>query len=302
MYQWKRDQQQEFSSNINNNAEGTNQEYALMIESLKSDLLSMTHKYLQAQAEADRNAAQCTEANAQIESLRSQLRNSADAREKLMQKLSRLTEDNRRLRLQFGTQSSPKPSLDIATAVNSSSSTIVSAGGSGSSSASAISASTSLTEPEYVNVNGDVPPSPSPMLSPSPSSSTPDSPINSAELVKMVRGINSELLEIARSCVESYSFKAGVKTFVVDNKMVADVNEGIGFLMVQLLRTRDHSKEKTVVELALQTLIAYHILKAVENWSSRTHEVEIPRRQAEGPEGMCRFQISHVFATHDFPA
>ena len=60
--------------------------------------------------------------------------------------------------------------------------------------------------------------------------------------------------------------------------MVADVNEGVGFLMVQLLRTRDHSKDKTVVELALQTLFAYHILKAVENWSSRSQEVEIPRR------------------------
>lgn len=284
MYQWKRDQQQEFATGINASVEGTAQDYALMIESLKSDLLSMTHKYLQAQTEADRYMAQYTEANTQIESLRSQLRNSADAREKLMQKYSRVAEENRRLRLQVGVQDLPKTSVDFSTNTTSSSpSTIVSGSGSGASVLSDISASTSSTEPEYVSI--DVSASPSPAMSPSTSSS-PDSPINSAELVKMVRGINTELLEIARSCVESYSFKAGVKTFVVDNKMVADVNEGIGFLMVQLLRTRDHSKDKTVVELALQTLIAYHILKAVENWSSRTQEVEIPRRQTEGPEGM----------------
>ena len=287
MYQWTRDQQSDHPENINTTAESTSQEYALMIESLKADLLSMTHKYLQAQAEADRYAAKYTKASSQIESFPSQLRNSADTREKDKQELSRLADENRRLKLQLGVQQkSPKTSFDMSSIASGSSTSTMP---SGSSVASGISASTSSTDPEYVNV--DVTPSPSHMSSPTPSSSSPspDSPVNSAELVKMVRGINTQLLEIARSCVESYLFKAGVKTLVVDNKMVADVNEGIGFLMVQLLRTRDHSKDKTVVELALQTLFAYHILKAVENWSSRSQEVEIPRRQAEGPEGMFRY-------------
>ena len=104
MYQWTRDQQSDHPENINTTAESTSQEYALMLESLKADLLSMTHKYLQAQAEADRYAAKYTKASSQIESFPSQLRNSADTREKDKQELSRLADENHRLKLQLGVQ------------------------------------------------------------------------------------------------------------------------------------------------------------------------------------------------------
>ena len=108
MYQWTRDQQSGHPENINTTAESTSQEYALMIESLKADLLSMTHKYLQAQAEADRYAAKYTKASSQIESFPSQLRNSADTREKDKQKLSRLTDENRRLNYSLGCSRNPR--------------------------------------------------------------------------------------------------------------------------------------------------------------------------------------------------
>lgn len=230
----------------------SSQDHEVVLDRLKMDLLTMTHKYVEAQAEANRLAAKYTEAMAQMESLKAQLRSATEVRETLAQNFNKLSVENRRLRLKQQ-ERMPEPTSRLPTPP------ILPSGSASNSSPQSVKQSTPPQSASSTNTTSD--------LDHSAASGVvgTETEMASTDIVLLLKSINVKALEIARTCIGASTFKAGVKTLKVDNKMVMNVTEGIGYLMVQLLRTKDHSKDKAVVEVALQTILAYNIFNFIEN-------------------------------------
>ncbi|KAI5115946.1 hypothetical protein M0805_003111 [Coniferiporia weirii] len=212
-------------------------------DGLGADLLAMTHRYLQAQAHADSLERRRGEAQARAESLAAQLEDEKRKREALQASFRRLEEENRALRVRCEVreqsqsqerQERHKEREQDSMYDRTDTSTLAS------------------TSSEYVAMERR------PSLI-----RTQTSP---EELIKLIRTSKMQSLEVARACIASSTFRAGVKVPQVDNKMIVNVTEGIGCVLVQMLRSKDHSKDKSMVELCIQTLLAYHVYKIVENW------------------------------------
>ena len=90
---------------------------------------------------------------------------------------------------------------------------------------------------------------------------------------KLVKTINVHISEIARACIASTTFRAGIRVTQVENKKLAQVAEGIGFILTQMLRTRDHSKSKFLVELGIQADLANRVSRIIDVWSFQTRGV-----------------------------
>ncbi|KAH8120679.1 hypothetical protein DFH11DRAFT_1561416 [Phellopilus nigrolimitatus] len=197
---------------------------------LSADLLAMTHRYLEAQVAADDACAR-----------EAQLRAVLEDREARELELLHALDENRRLRKWCEEQKQEKEfekGLDQE-----------------QDRADTVTSSSTICSTEKVAVD-----------LPFPSASVSQTEVSSEELVGLVRTTNIQSLEITRACIASATFRPGIRMLEVDNKMVVNVTEGIGCVLVQLLRSRNHSKDKSIVKLALQTLLSYHVFKLVESW------------------------------------
>ncbi|THH11389.1 hypothetical protein EW145_g699 [Phellinidium pouzarii] len=234
-------------------------------ERLGADLLAMTHRYLQAQAHVKDLETRCEEAETRAENLASQLEHEKK-REGLETYPKQLDEEKRVLRMPYvekeDTQEEEQkewdPTCDDVGDI------IIIASAANSSD----------------NVDASIPLSP------------PRAQVSSEELVKLVKSINVQSLEIARACIASSTFRGGVKVPQVDNKMIVNVTEGIGCVLVQMLRAKDHSRDKALVELAVQTLLAYHVFKIMESWPfhAQLEDDKSSPKNSQGKESQLQLQ------------
>ncbi|OCB91190.1 hypothetical protein A7U60_g1599 [Sanghuangporus baumii] len=210
-----------------------NDEHIRNEEGLRADLLAMTHRYLKAQATAEELEKRCNAAEQRAERLASQL----EEEKQLTRRIGHSPESLLSPRMWHVEQES----LVIRERQNDD------RGDTATVSAGTVDSS------EYVSID----------LS-STSSLRPEVPPE--EVLRLIRSINLQSLEVARACIASATFRPGVRKIQADNKMVVDLTEGIGCILVQMLRSRDHSKNKSVVELCLRTLLCYHVSKLIEDW------------------------------------
>ena len=227
-----------------------NEEHTKNEDGLRADLLAMTHRYLKSQAA--------------VEELEKRCKNAEDRAERLA---SQLDEEKRICRSHAIGQQAPESILspriwhmgqdafrelrnddcgDTAT---------VSAG--------------TVDSSDYVSVDMS-----------SMSSIRPEVPPE--EVLKLVRSINLQSLEVARACIASATFRPGVRSIQADNKMVVDLTDGIGCILVQMVRSRDHSKNKSVVEQCIRALLCYHVSKLIEDWPFHTHAKRKSRESDKG--------------------
>ncbi|KAL5534662.1 hypothetical protein ACEPAG_1126 [Sanghuangporus baumii] len=210
-----------------------NDEHTRNEEGLRADLLAMTHRYLKAQATAEELEKRCNVAEQRAERLASQL----EEEKQLTRSIGQSPESLLSPRMWHVEQES----LVIRERRNDD------RGDTATVSAGTVDSS------EYVSID----------LS-STSSLRPEVPPE--EVLRLIRSINLQSLEVARACIASATFKPGVRKIQADNKMVVDLTEGIGCILVQMLRSRDHGKNKSIVELCLRTLLCYHVSKLIEDW------------------------------------
>ncbi|EJD04416.1 uncharacterized protein FOMMEDRAFT_155545 [Fomitiporia mediterranea MF3/22] len=229
-----------------------NEEHAINEERLRSDLLAMSHRYLEARVQVEALEKRCKDAEMRVEGLSSQLENQ-NVRGSGPASFGRRSDDDHSPRTwqdvrDQARQASKNRRDDYADTAT------VSAG--------------TVDSSEYVAVE----------LSPRPVT-RPE--ISLEEVLGLVRAINMQSLELARSCISCTTFRPGVRTIQADNKMVVDLTNAIGCILVQTLRSRDHSKNKATIELGFRALLSYHVSKLIEDWPFQNQDENINPEDAE---------------------
>ena len=225
-----------------------NEEQAQSLKRLDAELYAMTKRYLEARKNAEEQEKRRIEVEARLEVLASRHRDETEEASLRAGALSPIPTEGGgtvrgRLPIALLNDSTVRPQTPRG----------------GIRSAAQSPARFPSTSP------GRISPSLSDIISGAPPSAS-NTHVTSEDITKLARSINLQSLEIARTCIGSATFRAGVRVPQVTNEMINNVTQGIGFVLLQMLREKDHSRDRTIVELALQAILIHHVAKIVENW------------------------------------
>ena len=223
-----------------------NEEHSRSGERLGADLLAMTHRYLQAQTTIEALEKKCSESDAHISRLLAELEEAKSNNESLTRKFGQAIEDNERLRLRCEARDEPADWRSVV--------------GRDSDRAETTTLFSTSDSLDFASRDKSIALDIQPEMLPD-------------DVNKLVKTINVHISEIARACIASTTFRAGIRVTQVENKKLAQVAEGIGFILTQMLRTRDHSKSKFLVELGIQADLANRVSRIIDVWSFQTRGV-----------------------------